>query len=157
VQDSYAATPKLHALAPHLQIWECDYIVYRAGWLQEGIVTPAQLGGNHYMNETPTNRRVRKYWDLIKAGEITEAIAWSKESGIDALAGSVGRWTTEYPGRPEYFSHWGAAFRHMAVQVGLPVGDYPESRPPQAVLPQAARDQITAAYAKFGPNALVSA
>ena len=44
VQDSISRTAALHALAPELVIWECDLIVYRAGWLQEGIVGPAQLG-----------------------------------------------------------------------------------------------------------------
>src|SRR6476659_8931372 len=27
----------LHARAPEVVIWECDFLVYRAGWLQEGI------------------------------------------------------------------------------------------------------------------------
>src|SRR6185437_8248642 len=55
VQDSINATAVLHALAPGLVIWECDLIVYRAGWLQEGIVGPAQLGTAGYLYETPDN------------------------------------------------------------------------------------------------------
>ena len=38
VQDSIMPTLELHALAPDLQIWECDFMVYEAGWLQDGIV-----------------------------------------------------------------------------------------------------------------------
>ena len=39
----------LHELAPDLVIWECDLTVYRAGWLREGIVCPAQLGTVGYL------------------------------------------------------------------------------------------------------------
>ena len=53
VQDSTSGTPALHALAPELVIWECDVIVYRAGWLQDGIVGPAQLGTAGYLCDTP--------------------------------------------------------------------------------------------------------
>jgi 4-hydroxy-tetrahydrodipicolinate synthase len=153
VQDSYAATPRLHALAPQLQIWECDFLVYRAGWLQEGIVTPAQLGANGYLVETPENRRYRGYWERIWAGDIRGAIEFARESELDALQAAMGGWSTCYPGRPDYFTHWGAAYRWAASLIGLPVGDYPESRPPQAELPQAARDQIKAAYDRYGLRA----
>jgi 4-hydroxy-tetrahydrodipicolinate synthase len=34
--------------------------------------------------------------------------------------------------------------------IGLPIGDYPYSRPPQALLPAAAREQIRAAYESSG-------
>jgi 4-hydroxy-tetrahydrodipicolinate synthase len=39
-----AASAAIHRLAPGLVIWECDLVAYRAGWLQQGIVGPAQLG-----------------------------------------------------------------------------------------------------------------
>src|SRR5438874_430532 len=39
-----AASRRLHELAPYLAVWECDTTVYRAGWLRDGIVCPAQLG-----------------------------------------------------------------------------------------------------------------
>src|SRR5207302_7115404 len=38
----YWRSKATHALAPELVIWECDTIVYKIGWLQEGIVGPAQ-------------------------------------------------------------------------------------------------------------------
>jgi 4-hydroxy-tetrahydrodipicolinate synthase len=157
VMDSYAPTAKLHALAPGLQIWECDYIVYRAGWLQQGIVAPAQLGAAGYIMETPDNRRFRAYWERIWAGEIPEAIAYARDSGLDAFGGAVGSMFTTYPGRPDYFTHWGAAFRWAAKTAGLPVGDYPESRPPQAILPQSYKDRIEAAFAQYGAATLAHA
>src|SRR5205085_12553610 len=37
-----ASSRLLHQLAPGLVLWECDRTVYRAGWLRDGIVCPAQ-------------------------------------------------------------------------------------------------------------------
>ena len=53
-------------------------------------------------------------------------------------------------GRPDYFTHWGGAFKYAASVIGLPIGSYPESRPPQAKLPEQARIDIRAAYSRFG-------
>ncbi len=159
VQDSTAATPALHALAPELVIWECDLIVYRAGWLQDGIVGPAQLGTAGYLYDTPDRPWYTQYWELIWDGKIAEAIAFGKESGLDAYQGSLGRWFTEYPGRPEYFTHWGEAFKYAASVIGLPIGDYPYSRPPQGILPEAGKSQLRAAIegAGMAGKALVTA
>ncbi len=55
----------LHELAPDLTIWECDLTVYRAGWLRDGIVCPAQLGTVGYLRETPQRPMFSEYWDLI--------------------------------------------------------------------------------------------
>jgi 4-hydroxy-tetrahydrodipicolinate synthase len=155
VQDSYAASPALHARAPQMQVWECDLLVYRAGWLQQGIVTPAQLGGAGYLWESPENPRYRTYWELIWAGDIPAAIAHATESGLDAMMGALSSFLTNYPGRPDYFTHWGAAFRHAASLLGLPVGDYPESRPPQGILPERAKQQIRAAVEQYGTRPAV--
>jgi 4-hydroxy-tetrahydrodipicolinate synthase len=159
VQDSIAATPTLHALAPGLVIWECDLIVYRAGWLQDGTVGPAQLGTAGYLYDTPDKRWYSQYWDLIWDGKLAEAIAFGKESGLDAYQGSLGRWFTEYPGRAEYFTHWGEAFKYAAAVIGLPTGDYPYSRPPQGILPEAGKAQLRAAIegAGMAGKALVTA
>jgi 4-hydroxy-tetrahydrodipicolinate synthase len=59
-------------------------------------------------------------------------------------------WFTCYPGRPDYFTHWGGAFKYAASVLGLPIGDYPHSRPPQAQLPDEGRTQIRMAYQRFG-------
>ena len=37
--------------------------------------------------------------------------------------------------------------------MGLPVGDYPHSRPPQAILPDQAKVEIRAAYEEAGLTA----
>jgi len=150
VQDSTSRSAALHALAPELVIWECDLIVYRAGWLQEGIVGPAQLGTAGYLYETPDQLWYTQYWNLIWDGKLAEAGAFARESGLEAMQGAWGYWFTEYPGRPEYFTHWGEAFKHVASVIGLPIGDYPHSRPPQGILPDAAKAQLRAAVEKAG-------
>ncbi len=140
----------LHELAPDLVVWECDRTVYRAGWLREGIVCPALLGTVGYLYETPARRVFSEYWELIVAGRLIEAMDYGRESGLDRFEIEMGPWFTCYPGRPDYFTHWGAAFKHAAAVVGLPIGSYPHSRPPQADLSAAAKAQIEDAYKRFG-------
>lgn len=144
VQDSFMPTLELHALVPDLVIWECDTLVYDAGWANDGIVSPAQLGTSGYLFEAPDDLWYTRYWQLITEGELADARAlWSHHA---AQFGDRGSWMTQYPGRPGYFTHWGEAFKLGAEVVGLPIGDYPYSRPPQARLPEEARAQIRAAY-----------
>jgi len=150
VQDSTVRAAVLHALAPELVIWECDTIVYRAGWLQDGIVGPAQLGTAGYLYDTPDNHWYTTYWEFIWEGDLAGAMAYGRESGLDAYQGSLGSWFTQYPGRPEYFTHWGEAFKYVASVIGLPIGEYPGSRPPQGVLPEEAKVQLRAAVEKAG-------
>jgi 4-hydroxy-tetrahydrodipicolinate synthase len=125
-------------------------MVYRAGWLRQGIVTPAQLGTCGYLYETADRPLLRSYWELIWADKISDAIDYASSSGFDELGQGVARWWTQYPGRPDYFTHWGGAFKYAAHVLGLPIGDHPDSRPPQAVLPEEAKAQITDAYRKAG-------
>jgi 4-hydroxy-tetrahydrodipicolinate synthase len=150
VMDSTSRTTALHALAPDLVIWECDLIVYSAGWLQQGIVGPAQLGTAAYLFETPDNLAYRRYWERIWDGHLAEAALYSKESGLDARSAGMGSWLVQYPGRSEYFTHWGEAFKYAASVIGLPVGDFPYSRPPQGRLPEVAKTQIRAALETAG-------
>jgi 4-hydroxy-tetrahydrodipicolinate synthase len=150
VQDSTSRSAALHALAPELVIWECDLIVYRAGWLQQGIVGPAQLGTAGYLFETPDKPWYTQYWRLIWDGELAEAIAYARDSGLDAYQGALGSWFTEYPARPTYFTHWGEAFKYVASVIGLPTGDFPQSRPPQGILPEEAKAQLRAAVESAG-------
>ena len=137
-------------MAPELVIWECDLIVYRAGWLQQGIVGPAQLGTTGYLYETPDNLMYRAYWELIWDGRIADAIAFAAESGLDRHSAEMGMWVVQYPGRPDYFTHWGEAFKYAASVIGLPVGDYPGSRPPQGLFPEAGKTQIRSALENAG-------
>lgn len=140
----------LQQLAPGLVVWECDTTVYQAGWLRAGIVGPAQLGTTGYLFETPTKPVMSTYWDLVWNDKLVEAMDYAQESGLEQFTVDVGPWFTRYPGRPDYFTHWGGAFKYAASLLGLPVGSYTQSRPPQAELPGEAREQIRAAYRHFG-------
>lgn len=145
-----ANSRRLHELAPDLLIWECDTTVYRAGWLRDGYVCAAQLGTAGYLFETTQRRLFTEYWTLIWQGELIEAMDYARSTGMDRFELDRGNWYTCYPGRPDYFTHWGGAFKYAASVLGLPVGSHPDSRPPQAVLPDAAKVQIRAAYGKLG-------
>lgn len=145
-----AASRMLHELAPELVLWECDKTVYRAGWLRDGIVCPAQLGTAGYLFETPQRPIYSTYWELILADDLIAAMDFARESGLDRFDLDMGSWFTCYPGRADYFTHWGGAFKFAASVLGLPIGAYPHSRPPQAELPALARNQIRAAYENLG-------
>lgn len=146
----YAASAAMHRLAPGLVIWECDTIAYRAGWLQAGIIGPAQLGTAGYLMESPEKPMLTRYWELIWEGQLEEAVRYAGESGLDQLSADLGSWYTSYPGRADYFTHWGEAFRYAASVVGLPIGDHPHGRPPQALLPDEAKAQIRRAFERAG-------
>ena len=139
-----------HALAPQLSIWECDNLAYEAGWYQRGIVAPGQLCPSGYLYETPDRKIFTEYWQQIWAGELMAAATFAKESGLDDISVGLGSWRTTYPGRPDYFTHWGEAWKVAAEKLGLPPGEYPYSRPPQDFLPESAKEQIRATYDKVG-------
>jgi 4-hydroxy-tetrahydrodipicolinate synthase len=141
---------RLHDLAPELVIWECDLTVYAAGWLRAGIVCPAQLGTVGYLRETPERKILTPYWNLIYNDKLTEAMDYGRDTGMDRFDLDIGSWFTCYPGRADYFTHWGGAFKYAASLLGLPIGAYPHSRPPQAVLPEAAKAQMRQAYQRLG-------
>jgi 4-hydroxy-tetrahydrodipicolinate synthase len=150
VQNSIMPTLELHGLVPGLVIWECDTMVYEAGWLEDGVVGPAQLGTAGYLYETSDNKWYTQYWQLIWEGRLEEARKFHKDNVGSSGMGQLGGWLTEYPGRAGYFTHWGEAFKLASDAIGLPIGNYPFSRPPQAVLPEEAREQIRTAYEKAG-------
>ena len=58
--------------------------------------------------------------------------------------------TSDTRDAPTTSRHWGEAFRYAAAVVGLPMGDYPHSRPPQAILPEVAKEEIRALYESVG-------
>ncbi len=105
-----AGSRMLHELAPELVIWECDTTVYRAGWLRAGIVGPAQLGTAGYLYETPQHPILSEYWDLIWNDRLIEAMDYAEKSGMDQFDVDMGSVFTCYPGRRDYFTHWGGAF-----------------------------------------------
>ncbi len=124
--------------------------MYGAGWLRDGIVCAAQLGTAGYLFETPARRLFTEYWNLVWDDKLIEAMDHARATGMDQFELDRGSWYTCYPGRPDYFTQWGGAFKYAASILGLPVGDYPHSRSPQAFLPDAAKDQIRLAYRHLG-------
>ncbi len=140
----------LHSLAPELVIWECDTTVYPAGWLRAGIVGAAQLGTTGYLYETADKPVLTRYWEMIWNDKLIEAMDYALESGLDQFSTEVGPVLTVYAGRPDYFTHWCGGFKYAASLLGLPIGSYPESRPPQAKLTDQAREQLKTAYTHYG-------
>ena len=138
-----ASSRLLHELAPDLAIWECDLTVYRAGWLRDGIVGPAQLGTAGYLFETPQRPMLSEYWDLIWNDKLIEAMDYARESGMDQFdidlrllvhAAIRGGPTT---------SRTGAARSSTRRRCSAcPSATIPHSRPPQAELPEEAKTQI---------------
>jgi 4-hydroxy-tetrahydrodipicolinate synthase len=142
-------TAALHRLAPELVIWECDMLAYRGGFLRRGITTAGILGGSAYLYELPDNRLYSAQWDLLVSDKLSEAIDHWYDSGLDDLVTSLhrafGASNVEAP-----YTHWGSAFKTAAAQLGLPVGDYARSRPPQPPLPDAMKAAVRAAYEAIG-------
>jgi 4-hydroxy-tetrahydrodipicolinate synthase len=150
VMDSVVNTLSLHALAPEVVIWECDTWVYEAGWLEDGIVGPGQLGNIGYLQESPSNRTYRQYWELIWDGKLREAREFRKQDlQVQTLATYSARYAT-YPERPGYLTHWGEPLKIASEIIGLPVGDYKMARSPQGTLRPGVREEIRALYEEAG-------
>ncbi len=113
-----ANSRRLHELAPELLIWECDTIVYRAGWLRDGIVCGGAAGHRRLpVRDTPAAAVHR----VLEAGVGRQADRGDGPCPADRhgpVRGRRGSWYTCYPGRPEYFTHWGGAFKYAAVGAG---------------------------------------
>ena len=139
-------TKQTKALAPDLLVWETDPLAYAAGWLRRGLTSKVQLAASSYLFETPTNRQFTHYWDLIWNDELTEAVDFATSSGLEDLQMGMTAYLTSAPDRPGYFTHWGGAFKAAAAQLGLPVGGYPDSRPPQQAVTESVRQGIRAIY-----------
>lgn len=136
--------------APDMQVWECDSNALTAGWAAEGLIVKSLLGTSAYVWDYPGDKRGTRYYELLWAGRIDEAIAFGKSSGLVRTTAAAGGWLTRYPGRPGYFTHWDEVIKYTASVLGLPVGSWPHSRPPQAILPEHAKTQIREAYERAG-------
>jgi 4-hydroxy-tetrahydrodipicolinate synthase len=142
-------TAALHRLAPDIIIWECDMLAYRGGFLRRGIASAGILGGSGYLYERPDNRIYSAQWELLASDKLSEAIDHWYDSGLDDLVTSLhaafGASNVEAA-----YSHWGSGFKAAARELGLPVGDYDRSRPPQPPLPEDAVEAVRAAYRAAG-------
>ena len=140
---------ELHRMAPELVIWECDMLAYRGGFLRRGISAPGILGGTAYLYERPDNPLYRQQWELLVSDKLSEAIDHWYDSGLDDLIANLHR-AFGASNVDAAYTHWGSAFKAAASELGLPVGDYPRSRPPQPQLSDAQRNAVHAAYVAAG-------
>jgi 4-hydroxy-tetrahydrodipicolinate synthase len=124
-------------------------LAYRGGFLRRGITAAGILGGSAYLYELPDNRRYSEQWGLLVSDKLSEAIDHWYESGLDDLVTSLhrafGASNVEAP-----YTHWGSAFKAAARELGLPIGDYPRSRPPQPPLPKGLAGAVHQAYRSAG-------
>ena len=81
--------------------------------------------------------------------KLSEAIDHWYDSGLDALIANLHR-AFGASNVDAAYTHWGSAFKAAASELGLPVGDYPRSRPPQPPLSKTQRDAVHAAYLDAG-------
>jgi 4-hydroxy-tetrahydrodipicolinate synthase len=145
-------TAELHRLAPELVIWECDMLAYRGGFLRRGITAPGILGGSAYLYELPDNRVYSAQWDLLVTDKLSEAIDHWYDSGLDELVTSLHR-AFGASNIEAVYTHWGSAFKAAAQELGLPVGNYARSRPPQPPISDTGRTAIRTAYQAAGLRA----
>jgi 4-hydroxy-tetrahydrodipicolinate synthase len=122
---------------------------YLAGYVQLGFQAPCVLGGMAYLTETPSDKRYTDWFNLVLEGKLEEAREYYFRANVDG-PGSHGLYYTEIPERPRYLTHFGSTFKYCAQLVGLPVGDYPHSRPPQIKLTDDQKGRIKAAYVNSG-------
>ena len=122
---------------------------YLAGYMQEGIQGPCVLGGTAYLTETPSDKRYTQWFNLVLDGKLDEARSFYFEARVDGPS-AHGLTYVQLPERPGYWTHFGSAFKYCAHLVGLPVGDYPHSRPPQLKLSAEQKRRIKDSYVDSG-------
>jgi len=123
---------------------------YFAGWVQLGWQSPCSLGGSNYLLEKPGTKG-GGWMDLVLEGKLEDAREhWLATATAPNAGGAMALTYTRVPERPDYWTHWGSAFKYCAHLNGLPVGDYPHSRPPQLKLTDDQKAQIKAAYVNAG-------
>jgi len=135
----------IHKLAPEMVLWETSD---EAG-IRLGIPHPGALGSALYLYEAPGRPLFREHRELLLQGDYDQADKFAAESGLRAMRATIRNYTY-HPARPDIFTHWGAGFKFGASLLGLPVGDYPHSRPPQTAFPDELKEPIRAAYRASG-------
>jgi 4-hydroxy-tetrahydrodipicolinate synthase len=135
----------IHKLAPEMVLWET---ADEAG-IRLGIPHPGALGSALYLYEAPGRPLFREHRELLLQGDFDQADKFAAETGLGAMRATIRNYTY-HPARPGAFTHWGAGFKFGASLLGLPVGDYPHSRPPQTAFPDELKEPILAAYRASG-------
>jgi 4-hydroxy-tetrahydrodipicolinate synthase len=120
-----------------------------AGYIQAGLQGPAVLGGTTYLMETPSDKRYTEWFNLVLEGKLEEARSDYFDKNVGG-PGSHGLFYCQVPERPGYWTHFGSAFKYSAQLLGMPVGDYPYSRPPQLRLTDEQTGRIKASYVASG-------
>ncbi len=136
-------------LAPELVMWETSATTYNAGYVQAGLQGPCTLGGIAYLTETPSDKRYTNWFNLVLEGKLSEAIEYYFGANVDGPLSHALHYT-QLPERPGYWTHFGSAFKYCAQLLGLPVGDYPHSRPPQLKLTDEQKAKIKRSYVASG-------
>jgi 4-hydroxy-tetrahydrodipicolinate synthase len=140
-----AHSKAVHDLEPEMVLWEAD----DEGGIRLGIPHPGALGAALYLYEVPGKLLWREHRELMLEGDFELAAKFAEESGLAAIR-AANRCYTKHPARPDYFTHWGSAFKFGASALGLPIGSYPHSRPPQTSFPDELRQPVRDAYAAAG-------
>jgi 4-hydroxy-tetrahydrodipicolinate synthase len=142
----------LAKMAPgKLVVWDVSGATasYLAGYVQLGFQAPCVLGGMAYLTETPGDKRYTNWFNLVLEGKLEEAREYYFSANVDGPL-AHGLTYTQLPERPDYLTHFGSAFKYCAQPVGLSVGDYPHSRPPQLRLTDEQKTRIKDAYVNSG-------
>ena len=138
----------LHRLVPELVIWESDMLAYRGGFSSRDhrCRHPRWLGLPLRAARQPDLQRTMGSPRLGQAlrGDRSLVRVWPRRAG-GALHGAFGASNVE-----AVYTHWGSAFKAAAHELGLPVGSYDRSRPPQPPLPEAQKAAIRDAYTAIG-------
>ena len=139
----------IHEACPEMVLWECDLLAAgRGGLMERGMVSPVILGNVAFLYDIPGNMAWTEHWQLLKARKYEEAQKQWNESGIATLMYSGPSLYSR--DRPTYFSHHASALKYKAQLLGIPVGDYPHSRPPQEHLSEKHKKMCRDAYLKAG-------
>jgi 4-hydroxy-tetrahydrodipicolinate synthase len=135
----------VHKLAPEMVLWEA---ADEAG-IRLGIPHPGALGSALYLYEIPGRLLFREHRELLLAGDFERAAKFAAESGLAGIRAATKRFQS-HPARPGMFTHWASGFKFGASVLGLPVGDYPHSRPPQTPFPDDLKGPVRDAYLAAG-------
>jgi 4-hydroxy-tetrahydrodipicolinate synthase len=136
---------EVHKMVPEMVIWECD----DEGGIRAGIPHPGALGAALYLYETAEQRLYTEHRQLLLEGDYEGAAMFAKESGLAGIR-AANKPYTNHPARPGAFTHWGAAFKFGASVLGMPIGDFPGSRPPQTSFPDELKPPVIDAYRAAG-------